>query len=67
MDDFLRLNKLKFGSLCVAALLSAASASADNFDLYADYNYDLSDFVAWMEGSIREKEIPGVALAIVSR
>ena len=67
MDDFLRLNKLKFGSLCVAALLSAASASADNFDLYADYNYDLSDFVAWMEGAIREKEIPGVALAIVSR
>ena len=67
MDEFFKANKLKFGSLCVTLLLSVASASADNLDSHADYNYDLSDFVAWMEGAIREKEIPGVALAIVSR
>ena len=67
MDEFFKANKLKFGSLCVTLLLSVASASADNGDSHADYNYDLSDFVVWMEGAIREKEIPGVALAIVSR
>jgi len=67
MDEFFKTNKLKFGSLCVTLLLSVASASADNVDSHTGYNYDLSDFVAWMEGAIREKEIPGVALAIVSR
>ncbi|MDB0051459.1 beta-lactamase family protein [Gammaproteobacteria bacterium] len=67
MGEFFKANKLKFGILCVTLLLSVASASADNLDSHADYNYDLSDFVAWMEGAIREKEIPGVALAIVSR
>ena len=67
MDEFFRSNKLKFESLCVALLLSTAPVSADNLDSHAGYNYDLSDFVAWMEDAIREKEIPGVALAIVSR
>ena len=67
MDEFFRINRLKIVTLCVALLLNTASVSADNLDLHADYNYDFSDFVAWMEGAIREKEIPGVALAIVSR
>ena len=67
MDEFFKTNRLKFGSACIALLLSAASASADNLGSHADYNYDLSDFVAWMEGASREEEIPGVALAIVSR
>ena len=67
MDELFTANKLKFGSLFVTLLLSVAPASADNLDSHGDYNYDLSDFVAWMEGAIREKEIPGVALAIVSR
>ena len=67
MDEFFRSNKLKFESLCVALLLCTAHASADDLDSYAGYNYELSDFVAWMEDAIREKEIPGVALAIVSR
>ena len=67
MDEFFRINRLKIVTLYVALLLNTASVSADNLDLHADYNYDFSDFVAWMEGAIREKEIPGVALAIVSR
>ena len=67
MDEFFRTNRFKIVSLCVALLLNTAFVSAENLDLHADYNYDFSDFVAWMEGAIREKEIPGVALAIVSR
>ncbi len=67
MDEFFKTNKLIFGSVWVALLLSTVSVSADNLDSQADYNYDLSDFVTWMEGAIREKNIPGVALAIVSR
>ena len=67
MDEFFKANKLKVVSLFVALLLSAGSASADNLDSHAGYNYDLSNFVDWMEGATREKEIPGVALAIVSR
>ena len=67
MYEFFRINRLKIVTLYVALLLNTASVSADNLDLHADYNYDFSDFVAWMEGAIREKEIPGVALAIVSR
>jgi beta-lactamase class C len=67
MDEFFKANKLKVVSLFVALLLSAGSASADNLDSHAGYNYDLSNFVDWMEGAAREKEIPGVALAIVSR
>jgi len=67
MDEFFKTNKLIFGSVCVALLLSSVSVSADNLDSQADYNYDLSDFVTWMESAIREKKIPGVALAVVSR
>ncbi|GJM12129.1 MAG: hypothetical protein DHS20C12_05320 [Pseudohongiella sp.] len=48
-------------------MLAASAASADNAELYANYNYDLSEFVSWMEAETREKKIPGVALAIVSR
>ena len=31
------------------------------------YNYDFTEFVDWVESTIEEKGIPGVALAIVSR
>tara|TARA_B110000858_G_scaffold198514_1_gene266011 strand:+ start:25992 stop:27155 length:1164 start_codon:yes stop_codon:yes gene_type:complete len=67
MDEFFKINKLKFGSLCIALLLSMESASAGNLNSHADYNYDLSDFVDWMEAASRKKKIPGVGLAIVSR
>lgn len=66
MEEFFKA-KLKIERMCVALLLCTASVSADTLDLHAYYNYDFSDFVGWMEGAIREKEIPGVALAIVSR
>ena len=66
MEEFFKA-KLKIERMCVALLLCTASVSADTLDSHAYYNYDFSDFVGWMEGAIREKEIPGVALAIVSR
>ena len=47
--------------------LGSSSLLAGDPTLETDYNYDLSKFVAWMEASTREKKIPGVALAIVSR
>ena len=47
--------------------LGSSSLLAGDPTLETNYNYDLSKFVAWMEASTREKKIPGVALAIVSR
>lgn len=67
MDEFLKITLIKFGSLCVAFLFSIGVASAEKLDANIGYNYDLSDFVGWMEAASREKKIPGVALAIVSR
>lgn len=51
-----------------SALLFWNIAYAEDFSVRANhYNYDLSEFVTWMEEATREKRIPGVALAIVSR
>lgn len=51
-----------------ALLLSWNIAYSDDLSIGINhYNYDLSEFVTWMEQATREKKIPGVALAIVSR
>jgi beta-lactamase class C len=67
MDDFFKRKKSLHSILCTIFMLSASTVFADNLDSAADYNYDLSKFVVWMESATREKKIPGVALAIVSR
>jgi len=67
MEEFFKGKKLLVRCLCAGLMLSGTAVFADNLKLPADYNYDLSDFVAWMEAAVREKKIPGVALAIVSR
>ena len=54
-------------SACLAVLGSVSTAIADNPLIAPVYNYDLTKFVAWLEDVTRENEIPGVALAIVSR
>lgn len=54
-------------SLGLVLLLGYGIVLADEPVLVPKYNYDLSEFVAWMEESSREKQIPGVALAVVSR
>ncbi len=67
MDELFSTKKLITRGLCACLLLLSAAVSADSGDLIADYNYDLSKFVSWMEAETRERSIPGVALAIVSR
>lgn len=52
---------------CLSVLVIWNSALADNLAANANYNYDLSEFVDWMESASRKKNIPGVALAIVSK
>jgi len=54
-----------FSHMCLVVMLCAAPAFAD--ELHSNYNYDLSEFVSWIEDASREKEIPGVALAVVSQ
>ncbi len=54
-------------SLALVLILNWGSAFADGLAIDTDYNYDLSEFVSWMEAATRENKIPGVALAIVSR
>lgn len=51
-------------AFCVISLLilSPLNALADD-----RYNYDFEKFVGWMEEAAAEQNIPGVALAIVSR
>lgn len=54
-------------SLCLSLLLCCSATLADERGGPLVYNYDLSPFVRWMEDASREKQIPGVALAVVSR
>lgn len=51
----------------LAVLLSWNSVIADTGGSGSEYNYDLSEFVSWIESETRKKKIPGVALVIVSR
>lgn len=67
MDVHIKTLSLQIRILSLILVLGVSSALADNFEVQADYNYDLSEFVSWMEAETREKKIPGVALAIVSR
>lgn len=67
MDANLTLSRLTKSALCLSFLLCCALASADTQSLKPHYNYDLAGFVNWMEAQSREAEIPGVALAVVSR
>ena len=48
-------------------MLLAGNLLADNRVSPLPYNYDFADYVEWLESLMSEKEIPGAALAIVSR
>ena len=43
------------------------SAAADVSFRARTFNYDFTDYVEWLDSLLRENEIPGAALAIVSR
>ena len=60
---------IELRKLAVLGLMTCLS-SPSLADVPADtdqYNYDLSQFVDWVNGASSEKKIPGAALAIVSR
>ena len=51
--------------ICLSFLPGMLKADDDNLPIL--YNYDFTNFVAWLEENTVEKDIPGSALAIVSR
>ena len=53
------------GSCLIVSLFS--SAAADESFRARTFNYDFTDYVEWLDSLLRENEIPGAALAIVSR
>ena len=53
------------GSCLIVSLFG--SAAADESFRARTFNYDFTDYVGWLDSLLRENEIPGAALAIVSR
>ncbi len=53
------------GACLIVSLFSGAGAD-DSFRART-FNYDFTDYVDWLDSLLRENEIPGAALAIVSR
>lgn len=53
--------------ILLLCLLFCVPGLADAQSTVVDYNYDLSKFVSWVERASSEINIPGMALAIVSR
>ncbi|MGB0322359.1 MAG: serine hydrolase domain-containing protein, partial [Pseudohongiellaceae bacterium] len=53
------------GACLIVSLFS--SAAADESFRARTFNYDFTDYVEWLDSLLRENEIPGAALAIVSR
>ena len=51
--------------ICLSFLPGMLKADDDNLPIL--YNYDFTNFVAWLEQNTVENDIPGSALAIVSR
>ena len=53
------------GSCLIIGLLSGAAADDSVRD--SSLNYDFTAYIDWLDYLLRENEIPGAALAIVSR
>lgn len=54
-------------ALALSLLLATGLARADDRQPAPAYNYDFSQFIHWLEENVDEKQLPGGALAIVSR
>lgn len=59
-----RLSKLYISTSLLLSLLMLAPLSANASD---QYNYNFEEFIAWLDQATAEINIPGAALAIVSR
>ena len=54
-------------ALALSLLLATGLARADDRQPTPAYDYDFSQFIHWLEVNVDEKQLPGGALAIVSR
>ena len=54
-------------ALALSLLLATGLARAAELQPEPTYNYDFSQFIHWLEVNVDEKQLPGGALAIVSR
>lgn len=52
---------------CVVLLCLTGPVGADDWIDTSHLNYDFTEYVNWLDAQLREKKIPGAALAIVSR
>ena len=52
---------------CVVLLCLPGPVGADGWIDTSHLNYDFTEYVNWLDAQLREKKIPGAALAIVSR
>ena len=52
---------------CVVLLCLTGPVRADDWIDTSHLNYDFTEYVNWLDAQLREKKIPGAALAIVSR
>ena len=52
---------------CVVLLCLPGLGRADEWIDTSHFNYDFTKYVNWLDAQLREKKIPGAALAIVSR
>ena len=52
---------------CVVLLCLPGPVGADDWIDTSHLNYDFTEYVNWLDAQLREKKIPGAALAIVSR
>ncbi len=52
---------------CVVLLCLPGPVEADDWIDTPHLNYDFTEYVNWLDAQLREKKIPGAALAIVSR
>jgi beta-lactamase class C len=67
IQTIFRLDRLLVLVLLTPLLLASTDVLSDDRQQRPQYNYDFSEFIHWLEDSVNEKDIPGGALAIVSR
>lgn len=61
------IRKIASTALCLLATSSVLANETMTASVAQPYNYDMSEFIEWIEEASSEIQIPGVAMAIVSR
>ena len=64
----LKLNQLVLSIILTLVCIGSSMSIVANDDLpVGQFNYDFSDFISWVDDAVAENQIPGAAIAIVSR